>query len=153
MGAPWHGARQPADQRYQSAYLFGAICTARGKGAAMALPFADTAAMQLHLDEISRHVGARRAGRAATRPGRLAHNRQAEGAEKHHAGAAAVASPRTQPGRERLAISAPRLSNRVFDGHNAIIDAACEAWQKLIARPETITSIGMREWAHVGRAS
>lgn len=44
-------------------------------------------------------------------------------------------------------------SNRVFDGHDAIIDAACEARQKLIAQPETITSIGMRELAHVGRAS
>jgi hypothetical protein len=48
--------RQPADQRYRSAYLFGAICPARGKGAALALPHADTEAMQLHLDEISRHV-------------------------------------------------------------------------------------------------
>jgi hypothetical protein len=48
--------RQPADQRYESAYLFGAICPARGVGAALALPFADTEAMQLHLDEISRHV-------------------------------------------------------------------------------------------------
>ncbi len=45
--------RQPADQRYESAYLFGAICPARGTGAALALPFADTHAMQLHLDEIS----------------------------------------------------------------------------------------------------
>ncbi|MCV3211892.1 IS630 family transposase, partial [Mesorhizobium sp. YC-39] len=42
---------------------------------------------------------------------------------------------------------------RVFEGHDAIIDAACEAWQELIAQPETITSIGMRDWAHVGRAS
>jgi hypothetical protein len=48
--------RQPADQRYKSAYLFGAICPARGIGAALALPFADTEAMQLHIDEISRHV-------------------------------------------------------------------------------------------------
>ena len=48
--------RQPADQRYESAYLFGAICPARGVGAALALPYADTEAMQLHLDEISRHV-------------------------------------------------------------------------------------------------
>ena len=48
--------RQPADQRYESAYLFGAICPARGTGAALALPFANTEAMQLHLDEISRHV-------------------------------------------------------------------------------------------------
>lgn len=32
---------QPADQRYESAYLFGAICPARGVGAALALPFDD----------------------------------------------------------------------------------------------------------------
>src|SRR5260370_11182556 len=48
--------RQPADQRYESAYLFGAICPARGTGAALALPFADTEAMQLHIDEISANV-------------------------------------------------------------------------------------------------
>jgi hypothetical protein len=51
-----HGTRprQPADQRYESAYLLGAICPARDTGAALALPFADTQAMQLHLDEIAR---------------------------------------------------------------------------------------------------
>ena len=48
--------RQPADQRYDSAYLFGAICPARGTGAGLAMPFADTEAMQLHLTEISRTV-------------------------------------------------------------------------------------------------
>jgi hypothetical protein len=54
--------RQPADQRYDNAYLFGAICPARGVGAALALPHADAdmnadADMtQLHLDEISRNV-------------------------------------------------------------------------------------------------
>jgi putative transposase len=48
--------RQPADQRYESAFLFGAICPARGTGAALALPYADTEAMQLHLDEIARGV-------------------------------------------------------------------------------------------------
>jgi DDE superfamily endonuclease len=37
-------------------YLFGAICPARGVEAAMALPYADTDMMQLHLDEISRNV-------------------------------------------------------------------------------------------------
>lgn len=41
------------------------------------------------------------------------------------------------------------LSNRVFETYDAIIDAACEAWQKLLANPEIITSIGMRRWAHV----
>ena len=45
--------RLPADQRYQSAYLFGAICPMRGKGVALMLPVANTATMQLHLEEIS----------------------------------------------------------------------------------------------------
>ena len=43
------------------------------------------------------------------------------------------------------------LSNTVFENYDAIIDAACDAWRKLIAQPETITSIGMRDWAHVGQ--
>jgi hypothetical protein len=47
---------QPADQRYESAYLFGALCPARDTGAALAMPFANTEAMQKHLDEIARTV-------------------------------------------------------------------------------------------------
>ena len=35
---------------------------------------------------------------------------------------------------------------------NTIVDAAREAWQKLIAMPESMTSIGMREWAPVGQS-
>lgn len=43
------------------------------------------------------------------------------------------------------------LSNRVFDTYEAILDATCEAWNSLMAQPQTITSIGIREWAHVGQ--
>ena len=146
--------RQPADQRYDNAYLFGAICPARGVGAALALPYADTEAMQLHLDEISRHV--------------------AEGAHAvllldragwHTTGALDVPkniTPIFLPSRAPELnpvenvwqyLRSNWLSNRVFDSYDATIDAACEAWQKLIALPETITSIGMRDWAHVGQAS
>jgi transposase len=45
------------------------------------------------------------------------------------------------------------LSNRVFDTYDAILDAAGEAWRKRLAQPETITSIGMRHWAHAGQSS
>jgi len=44
------------------------------------------------------------------------------------------------------------LSNRVFETYDAIIDAACEAWRKLIAQPQTITSIGLRDWANIGQS-
>ena len=29
-------------------------------------------------------------------------------------------------------------------------DALPDAWKRLIAKPETITSMGMRQWAHIG---
>ena len=42
------------------------------------------------------------------------------------------------------------VSNRVFDHYDAIVEAACEARKKLTRAPDTIRSIGMRDWAHVG---
>jgi putative transposase len=48
---------------------------------------------------------------------------------------------------------ANRFSNRVFDGYEAIIDAACDAWRKLIDELKVITSIRMREWAHIDQTS
>ena len=41
------------------------------------------------------------------------------------------------------------LANRVFKDYTAIVDAACDAWNELIDQPTVITSIGMRDWAHV----
>jgi len=43
----------PHDQRTASAYIFGAVCPAEGKGAGLVLPSCDSEAMALHLKEIS----------------------------------------------------------------------------------------------------
>lgn len=144
--------RQPADQRYENAYLFGAICPARGTGAAIAVPYADTDAMQLHLNEISRHVtkGAHavllldRAGWHTTTNLDMPDN------------ITPIFLPARAPELNPVEniwqyLRANWLSNRVFETYDTIIEAACDAWQKLIAQPETITSIGMRQWAHVGQ--
>ncbi len=40
------------------------------------------------------------------------------------------------------------LSNRVFTSYDDIVDHCCDAWNKLVDQPWTITSIGMRRWAH-----
>ena len=50
--------RAAHDQRTQSTYLFGAVCPEHGTGAALVLPFCNTEAMQLHLDEIATRVTA-----------------------------------------------------------------------------------------------
>jgi hypothetical protein len=63
----------------------------------------------------------------------------------------ALARPGAQPGRKRLAVSrANWLSNSVFETFDDIVDAACEAWRNLVAKPDVIASIGMRDCAHVG---
>jgi len=41
------------------------------------------------------------------------------------------------------------LSFTVWDGIDAIVDASCTAWNKLISAPETITSIATRHWVNV----
>ena len=129
--------RQPADQRYENAYLFGAICPARGKGAALALPFVDTWAMQQHLDEISRHIdkGAHavlildRAGWHTT--GNLA----------MPANITPIFLPSRAPELNPVEniwqyLRANWLSNSVFETYDAIIDAACEAWRSSQLNPK-----------------
>ena len=44
------------------------------------------------------------------------------------------------------------LSNRVFETYTDILEAACEAWNRLTAEPWRIMSIGLRDWAHDGQA-
>lgn len=46
----------PKDQRTKWAYVFGTICPAKGKGAGLVMPYADTHAMNEHLVEISATV-------------------------------------------------------------------------------------------------
>ena len=46
----------PHDQRTAWAYIFGAICPAKGKGAGLVLPYCNTEAMAAQLEEISQAV-------------------------------------------------------------------------------------------------
>lgn len=145
--------RQPADQRYESAYLFGAICPARGTGAALALPFADSHAMQLHLDEIARTV--KRGAHAVLLLDRAGwHTTAALTVPKN---ITMILLPSRAPELNPVEniwqyLRQAWLSNRVFDTYEEIVDAACDAWRRLIAQPDTITSIGSREWALNGQS-
>ncbi len=132
--------------------MFGAICPARGKGAAIASPWVNTDAMQAHVDEIARNVA----------PGAHAVLIM-DRAAWHTTNALAMPdniTPILLPSRapelnpvENIwqYMRANWLSNRVFESYDDIIEAICEAWNNLIASTDTIKSIGMRKWAHVGR--
>ena len=143
--------RLPADQRYKSAYLFGAICPKRGAGVALMLPWANTEAMQLHLDEISRYV-ARKAHAAVLMDRAGWHTTGKLNVPKN---ITIILLPSRSPELNPVEniwqyLRQNWLSNRVFANYDAILDAGCEAWNRLIEQPETITSIGSREWATIG---
>ena len=81
----------------------------------------------------------------------MAHHWQSRLAEQRHADPVAVTLAGTHPVEQVWQyLRANYLSNRVFDDFDAIIDAACDAWRKLVEKPQQITSIGMRSWAHKG---
>ncbi len=144
--------RQPKDQRYKNAYLFGAICPARGTGAALMMPYANTDAMQAHLDEISLVVapGAHaallmdRAGWHITARLRMPDNITPILLPSR--------SPELNPAENVWQyLRQTYLSNRVFEDYDAIIAAGSKAWNRLIESPWKIMSIGMRQWAHSGQ--
>ena len=42
------------------------------------------------------------------------------------------------------------LSNRVFEDYDAILEAGCQAWNKLVDQPKIITYTGLRDCTHTG---
>ncbi len=145
--------RQPKDQRYENAYVFGAVCPGRDTGVALIMPQADTEAMQAHLDAIGRAVapGAQallildKAGWHTTRKLELPGN------------VTLVPLPPACPELNAAEniwqyLRQTYLANQVFDNYTAILDACQDAWRKLLAEAGRITSIAHRQWAIVGQS-
>jgi hypothetical protein len=139
----------PKDQRTQSAYIFGAICPAEGKGAGLVLPRCDTEAMSLHLAEISQAVspGAHavllldRAGWHLTPKLCVPDNIILLPLPSR--------SPELNPVENVWQFLRDNwLSNRVFASYEDILDHCCDAWNRLVDQPWRIMSLGLRDWAH-----
>ncbi len=113
------------------------------------LPYANIEAMNLHLAEIGKRVT----------PGAHAVVTM-DGAGWHQEGGGLQVppnisllllppySPELEPQENVWSyLRQNHLANRVFDTYDAIVDACCDAWNKLVAEPERIASIATRDWA------
>ena len=139
----------PSDQRTASTYIFGAICPALGKAAALVLPRCNTAAMNLHLAEIAQAV--------ATGGHAVLLVDQAGWHLSHRLvippNITIVPLPPKCPELNPVEnvwqfMRNNWLSNRVFSSYENVLDHCCDAWKRLIDQPWTIMSIGLRHWAH-----
>src|SRR4051812_27591931 len=99
----------PKDQRTASAYVFGAICPAEGKGAGLVLPRCTTAGMNLHLNEIAQAVAPGAHALVLVDQGWLASVAPAGDPGQHHPCAASGQGARVEPGRDHLAADARQL--------------------------------------------
>ena len=139
------------DNRHGSAYLFGAICPARGVGAAIIMPAVSAEAMNEHLKEVSAQVapGAHAVlicdGAGWHQPGKRL---------KVPANITLLALPPYSPELNPMEtvweyLRANKLCALVWDTYEDIIAACKSAWQFLIDDPDRVRSIGTREWACV----
>lgn len=143
----------PKDCRYAWAYLFGAICPARGVGAGLVLPAANAAMMTLHLAEISRQV-APDAHAVVIMDGAGWH--QTGGKLRLPANITPLHLPPYAPELNPVEniwalLRSNKLANRVYDTYDAILDACADAWNWLTHQPKRITTIASRSWAQVSQ--
>jgi len=149
--------RMVRDHRHDSAYLFGAICSARGVGAAIIMPAANAQAMNKHLAEINARV---MPGAHAVMLCDQAGWHQTGGKLRLPANITLLPLPAYSPepwSASRLKpmenvchyLCSNKLCTLIWDSYEAIIDACSNAWNFLINDPGRITAIGRRERACV----
>ncbi len=144
--------RQPKDQRYANAYLFGAICPARDTGAAIVLPFANTEAMQHHLNQISRCVPPDAHAVLALDKAGWHTTRKLDVPSNISLLHLPPTSPELNPTENIWQyLRQSYLSNRIFRDYDAIVEASSSAWNKLTAEPGRIASIATRSWTALGQ--
>lgn len=136
------------DQRYRSAYIFGAVCPARDTGAALVLSHVSAAAMNLLLEEVATQLPPR------THAAMLIDNAGWHIADEIEVPPtiSLVHLPPYAPELNAIErvwqyLRDRYLSGRLFSGTPAIIDACCTAWNNLIAETDRIRSLTDFDWA------
>ncbi len=129
--------RMVKDQRYRSAYIFGAVCPARDTGAALNLLLEEVAAQLppgTHAVMLIDNAGWHTSGDIRVAPNISLLNLPPYSPELN-------AIERVwQYLRDRY------LSGRLFTGTRAIVDACCEAWNRLLEETGRIRSLTNLDW-------
>lgn len=137
------------DQRFQYAYIFGAICPARGVGAAWVLPYCNTEAMQLHLEEISNRVAPGAHAVVILDQAAWHTTAKLEVPDNITLMALPPKSPELNPVENVWQFMRQNwLSNRVFKNYDDVVAHCAFAWNRLTDQPWRIMSLGLRDWAH-----
>ena len=133
-----------------SAYIFGAICPEKDKGAGFVTTFADTEAMQLHLNEISKDVEKDKHAAVIMDKAGWHTDKELNVPKNITLIFLPPYSPELNP-QERPwdHMRQKSLSNRTFDNLEEIVDACCDAWNEFVSVPKRIKNMCSRKWANL----
>jgi transposase len=143
------GERPPgrADQRYTFAYLYGAVEPGTDNAFALVLPHANTEGMQIFLDRLAETVG------ADEHVVMVLDQAGWHGARDLKVPACMTLvplpprSPELNPAeRVWLFLKERYLSHRLLDDYDAVVEATCEAWRRLVAETGRLTSLTSYPW-------
>ena len=140
--------RAVRQQQFIYSYIFGAVCPHEDKGAAVIMPCANTQAMQVHLEEVSRNIAQGkhgvvildRAGWHISKGLKIPENMSLLSRPPY----SPELNPQEQVGRQ---MKHNDLANRVFKNYAEIVKACSVAWNRIVTTPGTIRSLCSRSWA------
>jgi transposase len=145
--------RQPKDQRYENAYVFGAVCPSRDTGIAIIMPYANTAAMRKHIEAISRAVAPGAHGLVILDQAGWHNTRKLKVPKNLTLMSLPPAYPELNAAENIWQyLRQTYLANRVFKSYTDILDACQDAWRRLLNETGCIASIATRDWAVIGQS-
>lgn len=135
-------------QQFLNAYLFGAVCPGRDIGAAVVLPYANTAAMKEHLAEIAHHIPPGRHGVVVLDQAKWHTAKHLYTPSNLTLLPLPAYSPELNPQENVWAVlRSDAFANRCFNSIDQIVNVACQAWSNFVETPNKIRSLCTRDWA------
>lgn len=141
LGSTWDAILgPPKDQRTQSADIFGATCPARGVGAGLVIPCCTTEVMAHRPEEISATAAP---GSYAVLPLDQAGSHTTKTLPEPDNITLLPLRPARPSSTRSKTFDRTSRDNWIFQTDADILDQSCDAWNKLIAQPWRIMSIGL----------
>ncbi|MFI0436108.1 MAG: IS630 family transposase [Parachlamydiaceae bacterium] len=146
------GARRrlTRQQQFEYAYVFGAVCPRTNQSVGLVLPAANSHAMVIHLEEISKNIPKDRDGVVVLDGAAWHKAKKIQGFNNLSVLVLLPASPELNPVEQIWQqLRDNWLANRCYDGYERILDACCHAWNWFVDLPGKINRLCSRSWAEL----
>jgi len=149
----WHikgkRPRLVKQQQFLSAYIYGAVCSAKNKSSAIFASEVNTEIMQIHLDCLSKEIEGHaivimdRAGWHCSKDLKVPKNMTIVKLPPY--------SPELNGSENVWQVIKSTLKNRVFKTVDEIIDASIDAWNIFVGKEDQIRKTCYRKWADISQ--